>query len=159
MKTSGKPLSPLEYDTSAGRPVRVGATYRRPSWLAPRRDPWAAHRMIVCFVPTNKPERIGFMSGQRTRARVIPTDTADIWRGKASDMADRLRETRAEVDGLKQELAAAREQLPDWAKPVMKEIAGEAKCCEQTGAAVCKWPPCLKYRNLTPDQRRQCEEP
>jgi hypothetical protein len=74
----------------------------------------------------------------------------------ACTQRDCLGEANAEVERLKRELAVARDQLPAWAKRFMRVgIAGPISC----HLADCPSPNCSAWRNLTPDQRRQCEEP
>ncbi len=77
--------------------------------------------------------------------------TVGLLRGKVSGLVDDLRTARAEVERLKQELTTAREQLPAWAKPVMVTFGA----CRDPD---CRRPHCVAWLNLTPDQRRQCEE-
>jgi hypothetical protein len=55
-----------------------------------------------------------------------------------------------------QELVAAREQLPAWAKPFAQKGYAEARLCPEPDCAAFT---CKAFRALTPDQRRQCEEP
>lgn len=66
---------------------------------------------------------------------------------------------RAEVERLKRELATARDRLPEWARPAMREIIYRDGGCGRCDCHGCR---CLRIgeiaEGLTPDQRRQCEE-
>ena len=94
---------------------------------------------------------------EELRKRLSDTEDArDAATESLTEVAKQRDEARAKAEKLKQELIAAREQLPAWAKRFMRVgIAGPISC----HLAECPSPNCSAWRNLTPDQRRQCEEP
>ena len=70
-----------------------------------------------------------------------------------------------EVAYLKRDRDAAREQLPAWAKPVMHGVSEYVTTCKIHDNCTASIPRCVghilcdPFAALTPDQRRQCEEP